>query len=48
VKLRGAALERDLIREALIRTYGHRGKAARLLELSERALRYKIQEYEIQ
>jgi two-component system response regulator AtoC len=48
VKRRGAALERDLIREALIRTNGHRGKAARLLELSERALRYKIQEYEIQ
>ena len=45
VKRRGAALERELIRRALLRTGGHRGKAAELLELSDRALRYKIQEY---
>jgi two-component system response regulator AtoC len=45
VKRRSAALERELIRRALRRTGGHRGKAAQLLELSDRALRYKIQEY---
>jgi len=47
VKRRGTLLERELIREALLRTGGHRGKAAQLLELSERALRYKIIEYEL-
>jgi two-component system, NtrC family, response regulator AtoC len=47
VKRRGALLEKDLIRKALRRTGGHRGKAARLLELSDRALRYKIKEYGI-
>jgi two-component system response regulator AtoC len=45
VKRRGTQLERELIREALLRTGGHRGKSAQLLELSERALRYKIIEY---
>lgn len=45
VKKRGAELERVLIRKALARTGGHRGKAADILELSDRALRYKIQEY---
>jgi two-component system response regulator AtoC len=45
VKRRSAALERDLIREALRRSDGHRGKAAELLDLSDRALRYKIREY---
>jgi two-component system response regulator AtoC len=48
VKRRGTQLERELIREALVRTGGHRGKAAQLLELSERALRYKIIEYELE
>jgi two-component system response regulator AtoC len=48
VKRRGTQLERELIREALLRTGGHRGKAAQLLELSERALRYKIIEYELE
>jgi len=47
VKRRSAELERDLIRRALQRTEGHRGKAAELLELSDRALRYKMQEYGI-
>jgi two-component system, NtrC family, response regulator AtoC len=47
VKRRGALLEAQLIRKALRRTGGHRGKAARLLELSDRALRYKIKEYGI-
>jgi two-component system response regulator AtoC len=45
VKRRGAELERELIKRALRRTGGHRGKAAELLELSDRALRYKIREY---
>lgn len=47
VKRRGALLEAELIRKALRRTGGHRGNAARLLELSDRALRYKIKEYGI-
>jgi len=45
VKRRSAALERDLIQRALERTGGNRSKAAALLELSPRALRYKIQDY---
>ena len=43
VKRRGAELESYLIRKALLRTGGHRGKAAEILDLSDRALRYKIQ-----
>lgn len=45
VKVQTARLERELIRRALQRTGGHRGRAAELLELSDRALRYKIREY---
>jgi two-component system response regulator AtoC len=45
VKRRSADLERQLIQTALRRTGGHRGKAAALLDLSDRALRYKIREY---
>ena len=48
VKRRSAALEKQLIRKALARTGGHRGKAAEMLELSDRALRYKIQEYSLE
>ena len=48
VKRRGAELEKELIKAALERTGGHRGNAARLLDLSDRALRYKIQEYELE
>jgi two-component system response regulator AtoC len=48
VKRRSASLERQLIRKALARTGGHRGKAAEMLELSDRALRYKIQEYALE
>jgi two-component system response regulator AtoC len=48
VKRRSAALEKQLIRKALFRTGGHRGKAAEMLELSDRALRYKIQEYALE
>lgn len=45
VKRRSASLETQLIRKALERTGGNRSKAAALLELSPRALRYKIQDY---
>jgi two-component system response regulator AtoC len=48
VKRRAADLERQLIQTALRRTGGHRGKAAALLDLSDRALRYKIREYELE
>jgi two-component system response regulator AtoC len=45
VKRAQRALEADLIRRALDRTAGNRSKAAELLELSPRALLYKIREY---
>jgi two-component system, NtrC family, response regulator AtoC len=45
VKRHGAALERRLIHRALERTRGNKTKAAELLELSSRALLYKIREY---
>ena len=45
VKKWGQEVERLLIAEALRRTGGHRGHASELLELSDRALRYKIREY---
>lgn len=47
VKKHGAKLERHLIQLALDRTGGNKTQAADLLELSPRALRYKIQEYGI-
>jgi len=47
VKRHGARLERHLIERALDRTGGNKTQAAELLELSPRALRYKIQEYGI-
>jgi two-component system response regulator AtoC len=39
--------EEDLIRRALVRTNGNRTRAAELLEISHRALLYKIKEYGI-
>ncbi len=45
VKKHGAVLERRLIRIALERTGGNKTRAADLLELSSRALLYKIREY---
>ena len=45
VKKHGAILERRLIQKALERTGGNRTKAAELLELSSRALLYKIRDY---
>ncbi len=47
VKRQGTRLERHLIQLALDRTGGNKTQAAELLELSPRALRYKIQEYGI-
>jgi two-component system response regulator AtoC len=47
VKRRTEELERVLIREALERTRGNRTRAAKLLDLSHRALLYKIREYGI-
>ncbi len=47
VKRRTETLERTLIAEALERTRGNRTRAARLLDLSHRALLYKIREYEL-
>jgi two-component system response regulator AtoC len=45
VKRRTDALERSLIERALRQTGGNRTRAARLLDLSHRALLYKIREY---
>ena len=47
VKRRTEELERTLIAEALARTRGNRTRAAKLLDLSHRALLYKIREYGI-
>lgn len=47
VKRHGARLEKHLIERALDRTGGNKTHAAELLELSPRALRYKIQEFGI-
>jgi len=45
VKRRTESLERQLIAQALERTGGNRTRAAQLLDLSHRALLYKIREY---
>lgn len=45
VKRRTELLERELIAQALERTAGNRTRAAQLLDLSHRALLYKIREY---
>ena len=45
VKDHGAALEKVLIQRAMERTGGNKTQAAELLELSPRALRYKIRDY---
>ncbi len=45
VKRAGKALERELILRALERTAGNRTHAAKLLELSHRALLYKLREH---
>jgi two-component system response regulator AtoC len=45
VKKHTAVLEKRLIAQALMRTGGNKTRAAELLELSSRALLYKIREY---
>ncbi|HXZ85384.1 MAG TPA: sigma-54 dependent transcriptional regulator, partial [Myxococcota bacterium] len=47
IKRRSRVLEERLIRLALVRTAGNRTRAARILELSPRALQYKLKEYAI-
>lgn len=48
IKARSAALERSLIQRALARTEGNRSQAAKLLEISYKALVYKIRDYGLQ
>ena len=48
IKVKTSELEKSLIQRALERTRGNRTHAARLLELSHRALLYKIREYGIE
>ena len=48
VKKHSAALERRLIAKALERTRGNKTRAAELLELSSRALLYKIRDYNLE
>ena len=45
VKRRTAALEAELIRRALAKTAGNRARAAQLLDMSPRALQYKLKDY---
>ncbi len=47
IRLHSAQLERHLILLALARSQGHRGRAATLLDLSSKALAYKIRDYGI-
>jgi two-component system response regulator AtoC len=42
------AMERDLIRKALIKTGGNRTQAAKILEISHRSLLYKMKEFGIE
>lgn len=47
IKLHVEGLEIRLIKEALMRTSGNRTHAARLLEISHRALLYKLKDYQL-
>jgi two-component system response regulator AtoC len=47
IKEATARLERELIIKALKKTDGNRTKAAKLLDLSHRALLYKLHDYNI-
>jgi two-component system response regulator AtoC len=47
IKRQTLQLERNLIRRALEQTRGNRTRAAQLLELSHRALLYKIRDYQL-
>jgi two-component system response regulator AtoC len=42
------AIERDLIRKALIKTGGNRTQAAKILEISHRSLLYKLKEFGVE
>ncbi|MFA7059391.1 MAG: sigma-54 dependent transcriptional regulator [Pedobacter sp.] len=42
------AIERDLIRKALVKTSGNRTQASKILEISHRSLLYKLKEYGIE
>ena len=48
IKKTSRILEEELIRKALAKTRGNRTHAAKLLEISHRALLYKIAEYGIE
>jgi two-component system, NtrC family, response regulator AtoC len=48
IKRTSKAMEAQLIRRALQRTRGNKSQAARLLEISHKALLYKVKEYKIQ
>ncbi|MFO0676602.1 MAG: sigma-54 dependent transcriptional regulator [Polyangiaceae bacterium] len=48
IKKTTAAIEEILIRRALLKTKGNRTRAAEILEISHRALLYKIKDYNIQ
>jgi two-component system response regulator AtoC len=41
------ALERQLIIKALAFTHGNKSKAAKVLEISERSLWYKLSQYQM-
>jgi two-component system response regulator AtoC len=47
IKQRTRELEIELIRRALAKTNNNRTHAAKILELSHRALLYKLKEYEL-
>lgn len=47
IKLHSRVIEKNLIKRALERTGGNRTKASKLLEISHRALIYKIKEYDL-
>jgi two-component system response regulator AtoC len=42
------AIERDLIRKALVKTHGNRTQASKILEISHRSLLYKLKEFGIE
>lgn len=46
IPLATEVLERRLIEQALLQTGGNKSKAARLLEISERSLWYKLERYQ--
>ena len=48
IKKTSRVVEEELIRRALQKTGGNRTQAAKLLEISHRALLYKIKDYEIE